>query len=86
MTEEKYCQSCGMPMEGAEYGTEADGSKSADYCNYCYTDGRFAVDVTMEQMIDFCAKPMADATGMSAADAKAEMHQFFPQLKRWCTK
>ena len=40
----------------------------------------------MEQMIDFCAKPMADATGMTANDAKAQMAAFFPQLKRWSAK
>lgn len=80
---QKFCQSCGMPMEAAQYGTEADGSKSADYCNYCYDGGKFTVDVTMQQMIDFCAKPMADATGMSVDEAKAQMAAFFPQLKRW---
>lgn len=86
MKSQKFCQSCGMPMEGAQYGTEADGSKSADYCSYCYEDGKFCVDVTMEQMIDFCAKPMADATGMTAADARAQMAALFPQLVRWSTK
>ena len=37
----------------------------------------------MEQMIDFCAKPMAEATGMTANEAKAQMAAFFPKLKRW---
>ncbi len=78
-----FCQSCGMPMEDAQYGSEADGSKCADYCCYCYEGGKFCVDVTMEQMIDFCAKPMAAATGMAPAEAKAQMAAFFPQLKRW---
>ena len=82
-TNQKFCQSCGMPMEGAQYGTEADGSKSADYCSYCYENGKFTADVTMEQMIDFCAKPMTDSTGMSEAEAKAQMAAFFPMLKRW---
>lgn len=79
----KFCQSCGMPMESAQYGTESDGRASDDYCSYCYEGGKFKVDVTMEQMIDFCAEPMADATGMTAAQAKAQMAAFFPQLKRW---
>lgn len=84
--DQKFCQSCGMPMEGAQYGTESDGSNSADYCSYCYEDGKFCVNVTMEQMIDFCAKPMVDATGMTVVEAKAQMAAFFPQLKRWNTK
>ena len=33
----------------------ADGSPNEDYCIYCCKDGRFAQDVTMEQMIDPCA-------------------------------
>ena len=81
-----FCQSCGMPMGETNdlYGAEADGSKSADYCSYCYDGGKFSVDVSMEQMIDFCAKPMAEANpGMTAAQAKEQMRQFFPQLKRW---
>lgn len=84
---QKFCQSCGMPMGNSDelYGTEADGSsKSADYCSYCYEGGKFTADVSMEQMIDFCAKPMAEANpGMTAAQAKEQMQQFFPYLKRW---
>ena len=52
------------------HGTEADGGLSPDYCSYCYENGKFTADVTMDQMIDFCAKPMADATGMTADEAK----------------
>lgn len=37
------CQSCGMPLvkDKSGGGTEADGSKSAKYCGYCYRDGQF---------------------------------------------
>ncbi len=81
----KFCQSCGMPlMPGAETGTEADGSPSADYCSYCYKGGRFVGEMTMDEMIDFCAPMMAQANpGMTQEQAKAQMHQFFPMLKRW---
>lgn len=81
----KFCQSCGMPLgPGAAHGTEADGSPSDDYCSYCYKDGKFAGEMTMEEMIDFCAPMMAQANpGMTEDQAKAQMHQFFPMLKRW---
>ena len=81
----KFCQSCGMPLgPDTAHGTEADGSPSADYCSYCYKDGKFAGEMTMEQMIDFCAPMMAQANpGMTQDQAKAQMHQFFPMLKRW---
>lgn len=84
--EEKYCQSCGMPM-GADdtmYGTEKDGGKSADYCQYCYDKGSFTAECTMQEMIDFCVKPMVEHTpGMTEASARDMMNQFFPSLKRW---
>ena len=81
----KFCQSCGMPLgPGTAPGTEADGSPSADYCSYCYKDGQFVGEMTMEEMIDFCAPMMAQANpGMTEDQAKAQMHQFFPMLKRW---
>ena len=51
--EERNCQSCGMPMGPTDehYGTEADGSKSKDYCKYCYQNGAFTADCTMGEMI-----------------------------------
>lgn len=81
--EQNFCQSCGMPMDSAEqYGTEADGSKSRDYCEYCYKDGAFAGDMSMQEMIDFCAPHMVSEE-RTEAEARAMMEQFFPTLKRW---
>ena len=38
----QFCQSCGMPLTRIEdCGTNADGSTSFDYCQYCYKDGKF---------------------------------------------
>jgi len=81
----RFCQSCGMPLgPDTPLGTEADGSPSADYCSYCYKDGKFAGEMTMEEMIDFCAPMMVQAnSGMTEEQARAQMHQFFPMLKRW---
>ena len=81
----KFCQSCGMPLTpGVELGTEADGAHNPDYCSYCYKGGRFAGEMTMEEMIDFCTPMMVQANpGMTEEQAKAQMHQFFPMLKRW---
>ncbi|MDE6146321.1 MAG: zinc ribbon domain-containing protein, partial [Muribaculaceae bacterium] len=52
----KFCQSCGMPLTNDVFGTNADGTQNEDYCIYCYKDGKFAQDMTMEQMIDHCAQ------------------------------
>ena len=39
--EQKFCQSCGMPLVVGNIGTNSDGSKSEDYCGYCYKGGVF---------------------------------------------
>ena len=53
---QKFCQSCGMPLTEDVLGTNADGSKNEDYCMYCYKDGKFLQDCTMEEMIEHCAQ------------------------------
>jgi len=85
--EEKYCQSCAMPM-GADdemYGTNADGKKNDEYCKYCFENGTFTSDCTMDEMIEHCAPHMAAAIpGMTEEKAKSAMKESFPlYLKRW---
>lgn len=81
---EKFCQSCGMPMDGHKFGTEKDGKESADYCTYCYRDGEFTADIEMDAMIEFCAQPMADnIPDMTKEQAIEQMEGYFPKLKRW---
>lgn len=84
--EEKYCQSCGMPMGTTDelYGTNADQSKSEDYCEYCYKNGEYTADTSMEQMIEFCIPHVATSNpNLSKDDARKMMNEFFPSLKRW---
>lgn len=50
--EQKICQSCGMPIDDSTFGKEADGSKNQDYCHYCYADGHFTKECTMDEMIE----------------------------------
>ena len=84
MKNSTYCQSCGMPLTKEVLGTEADGNTNKDYCIYCYKDGNFTADITMEQMIDFCVKPMVDNNkDMTEEKARSMMKEFFPKLKRW---
>ena len=81
------CQSCGMPLtKDEDFATEKDGSRNSDYCAYCYKNGEFTDNGTMEQMIDFCAPIMVrEGAAKSEEEAKAMMRSFFPQLKRWKT-
>ena len=51
---DKFCQSCGMPMEKDTLGggTNQDGSKTTKYCSHCYENGKFKDDFTdVKQMI-----------------------------------
>ena len=53
---EKICQSCGMPIENKnQLGTNVDKSINEDYCIYCYKDGKFIDDVSMEEYIEMCS-------------------------------
>ena len=85
---EKHCQSCGMPMGETDelYGTNKDGGKSEDYCSYCFAQGAFTSDCTMEEMIEFCVPHVLESgSGMNEDEARAMMRAFFPTLKRWRT-
>lgn len=85
----KYCQSCGMPLQKEEeQGSNQDGSRNEDYCCYCFKDGAFTVDCTMEQMIEHCAQFVDEFNKDSEVtytkvDAIANMKVYFPTLKRW---
>lgn len=82
--EEKFCQSCGMPLSPEMLGSEADGTKNPHYCQYCYQNGAFTGEMTMEEMIEFCVPHMVQAhPDMTAEQARAQMSQFFPMLMRW---
>ncbi len=56
-----FCQSCSMPLDKPELtGTEKDGSKSKDYCIYCYQNGAFMnPDMTFEEMKVLVKEQMA---------------------------
>ena len=77
------CQSCGMPLEPDIYGTDKNGFHIEDYCIYCYKDGAFTNDVTMEEMMRLCAQYVK---GNSQDYAIANMKIQYPRLKRWARK
>lgn len=86
--EHKFCQSCGMPLNDEVLGTNVDGSKNEDYCMFCYKDGKFTNDCTMDEMIEFCAQYVDEVNKnmpkpMSKDEYKQIMRQYFPTLKRW---
>ncbi len=77
-----------MPITEEHFGTNADGTPNHEYCTYCYKDGAFTSDETMEQMIEHCLEFIDDfnrdaGTAMSKEEAREQMRQYFPTLKRW---
>lgn len=86
--EQQFCQSCGMPLSEEFFSKNADGSTNHDYCNYCYTDGVFAENITMDQMIEHCLEYLDDFNNdtdqkMTKDEAREQMKLHFPTLKRW---
>ena len=87
--ERVYCQSCGMPMDNPElFGTNNDGTKNEDYCVYCFKDGGFIKDLTMDEMIETCLEYIDEFNKdsekkMTVDEAKISMKEYFPTLKRW---
>ena len=84
--EKKICQSCGMPMGETDemFGTESDGCKSEDYCEFCYKNGAFTMDVDMDEMVETCVPfVMQGSMDVSEADIRAMLKEILPGLKRW---
>lgn len=80
----KICQSCGMPMQENQYGTNKDGSLNDKYCCYCFKDGAFSSNCTMEEMADFCASiEVKDGRCKTPEEAKSALMAYFPTLERW---
>jgi len=78
-----FCQSCTMPIDNADdRGTEKDGSKSNEYCKYCYRDGAFLQPaVTFEEMKSFISGQMQK---MNLPDDIIQRSlKLLPHLKRW---
>lgn len=86
--EQKICQCCAMPIDESTFGTEANGNKNEEYCLYCYKDGQFTSDCTMDEMIEHNLNYLDEFNKDSEVkynknEARAMMKEFFPQLKRW---
>ena len=86
VSERKFCQSCGMPLDDpSQCGTDADGAKSSQYCCYCWKDGAFTADMTMEEMIEFNLR-FNEENGHplgTQQEARKMMEGWFPTLLRW---
>ncbi|EGK00738.1 hypothetical protein HMPREF9455_03012 [Dysgonomonas gadei ATCC BAA-286] len=88
---QKFCQSCGMPLNASEdFGTNADQSRNDEYCTYCFKNGEFTEDITMDEMIEHCVQYLDDFNKdteqkLTKEQAVSQMKEYFPTLKRWAS-
>ncbi|WP_279221766.1 zinc ribbon domain-containing protein [Acutalibacter sp. 1XD8-33] len=86
------CQSCGMILvKNSDKGTESNGCKSEEYCAYCYQKGQFVQDFSIEELIEILLRHLdtwnkENHVNFTAQEARAELQQFLPTLKRWRAK
>jgi len=79
-----HCQSCGMPLSKdiAGGGTNADGTKSTEYCSKCYQNGQFVEpNITVEQMRSKVNDKIA-SMGFPKFAARFMSRNIY-RLKRW---
>ena len=82
--EKPFCQSCAMPMSEEDFGTNQDGSANGDYCKYCFANGSFTSEMSMQEMIDVCVPYMVTPeSGMTEKEAREILGKTMPELKRW---
>ena len=77
-----------MPLENDDViGTNKDCGKNRDYCIYCYQNGNFTENVTMDEMIEISLRHVKelfkDNPGFDENAVLDNMKSFFPKLKRW---
>jgi hypothetical protein len=61
-SQNKFCQSCGMPMakDPQHGGTNPDGTQNELFCSFCYQNGSFSFNGTVEEMQKFCKEKMIE--------------------------
>ena len=86
MDDKIRCQSCGMPLSAdfGNLGTNADGTKTDEYCSFCFQNGVFtAPDQTLEEMINSSIENMTADLNMTAEKAAELANSVIPKLRRW---
>ena len=76
------CQSCGMPLSDDFLAREADGSFNERYCKWCWEDGHFLQDCTMEEMVEHCV-PLMPLGQTEPERCRDYMRGLLPTLERW---
>ncbi|ALT68746.1 zinc ribbon domain-containing protein [Methanobrevibacter millerae] len=61
-----------------------DGTKNEEYYIYCFKNGEFTSDMSMDGMMNFCIGKMVEVhPEIDVNEASSMMKEIFPKLKRW---
>jgi len=83
------CQSCSMPLKKIdEFGLNADKTANTEYCQYCFSGGKFTHNRTIEEMVEanlrFLKEYNAESgTKFSEDEARVILKAHLATLKRW---
>lgn len=89
MNKKLICQSCGMELpQESLLGTNADGSRTEKYCCWCYKNGEFTMDATLEGMIAHNLEYLDEfnavgGTNFTPDEARGQLSEYLPTLERW---
>lgn len=75
------CQCCGMPLDDTSISREPDGTFNEEYCQWCYTDGKF-VYATLGELTDFLVAHMSNEQ-WPPEQARAYFEAQLPNLRHW---
>ena len=76
-----FCQCCGMPLDDAIIGRNADGTLNEEYCKWCFADGTYTYN-DMDELIEVCVRNMV-SENFSEEQARAYLKQRLPELDYW---
>ena len=84
---EKICQSCAMSLtEEKYYGTNNDSSKNEDYCIFCFKNGNFTYEITLNEMVDKgidFLKRFGGLNNRNTEGIREMLNIMYSGLKRW---
>ena len=80
----QVCQSCGMVLSKELMGKSEDGTTNEDYCRYCFPNGKFSKDETLEEMVESCIPfRVNDGVYPNEEVAREKLLVELKALKRW---
>lgn len=81
------CQSCGIPIEKVtQQGTNKDGSLSTKYCEKCYQQGEWTLNLSFDEMYTYNLKRFQESEMNKVQKFflnKMYTKKFMKKLERW---